>query len=122
MDLAAFFQAHDGVGVLSTADGAGVVNSALFARPHIEADRALFISVDRQNLANLRENPSASYLFQAHGEGYEGVRLSLKLAEISEDEARIQPLLRTHAREDVKRYLLIFDIISVRPLVGSGED
>jgi hypothetical protein len=122
MNLSEYFKTHEGFGVLSTADKKGVVNSALFARPHIEGDRALFISVDRQNLANLRENPSAAFLFQAAGEGYEGVRLSLKLSEISEDEARIKPLLRTHAREDVKRFLLVFEILSTRPLVGSGED
>ena len=121
MDLTHYFTQHDGTGILSTADKAGVVNSALFARPLIEGEKASFVSVERKNLANLREIPSAYYLFKQSGEGYEGVRLQLHLEEISEEEARIKPLLRMHAKEDVKRYLLVFRILKTLPLSGSGD-
>ncbi len=121
MDLKNFFESSSGVGVLSTADGGGQVNSALFARPHIEKDKALFLTVERKNLHNLRQNPYAYYLFKVDGEGYEGVRLALKLDRIEEDSGRIDALRRNDIRRDIKTYLLEFSIIEQLPLVGSGD-
>ena len=66
-----YFENVRGTGVLSTSDGNGRVNSALYARPHVfDDDTVGFIMADRLSRANLHSNPHASYLFLEEGEGF----------------------------------------------------
>ena len=122
MDLHNFFETNTGTGVLSTASATGEVNSAIYARPHIENGRALFLCLKRKNFENLQQNPHAYYLFRADTQGYEGVRLELLLQEIQEDEEKIKALRRRHANINEKEYLLVFDITNTLPLIGAGEE
>jgi len=121
MDLYNFFENNTGTGVLSTSSKDGEVNSALFARPHVENDLAMFITLERKNLENLQANPRAYYLFRADGGGYEGVRLMLLLQEIKEDDALIAKLRRRHEKPNEKEFLLVFKITKTLPLIGSGD-
>jgi hypothetical protein len=78
MDLKEYFESTEGFGVLTTADGEGNVNSAVYARPHMMEDGSLaFIMRDRRSYKNLKSNPNAMYLFKADGPGYKGKRLYL---------------------------------------------
>ena len=118
LDLYNYFEHEDGFGVLSTADEDGVVNSALFARPRIEEGRAIFLTVDKKNLSNLRKNKSGYYLFKSNKDGYEGVRLKLQLFSIYQDDAKVQRLSRKPLKDGIERYILEFDILEVLPLCG----
>ncbi|MBN2964330.1 pyridoxamine 5'-phosphate oxidase family protein [Sulfurospirillum sp. T05] len=122
MDLHYFFENNTGTGVLSTANQKGEVNSALFARPHVEHDLAMFICLKRKNLENLQQNPYASYLFRVDGKGYEGVRLTLLLQEIKDDDILAEKLRRRHTKTEEKAYILVFKILKVLPLVGGQEE
>ena len=119
MDLHHFFENNTGTGVLSTASQKGEVNSAMFARPRVENGLAMFVCLKRKNLENLQENPHAYYLFKADGQGYEGVRLTLLLQEIQEDEALVKKLRRRHVEVREKEYVLVFKILKTLPLVGT---
>lgn len=78
VDLQAYFDTAKGRGVLATADAAGRVNQAIFARPHIMDDGIVaFIMPDRLTHANLQANPQAAYLFLEDGPHYKGKRLYL---------------------------------------------
>ncbi len=118
MNLDNYFENHTGLGVLSTADKEGRVNGALYARPHIEGGRAVFLAAPNQTLNNLKENAYAHYLFKEDGEGYEGVRLQLRLLGIDEDQDRAEALRRRHKEENSYAYVLEFEIINSHSLVG----
>ena len=63
---------------MATADAKGIVNQAVFARPHCMDDGTVsFIMPNRLTRKNLQENPHAAYLFMEKGPGYKGKRLYL---------------------------------------------
>ena len=93
MDMKTYFEQTGGTGILSTVSGAGVVNSAIYARPHFLAEgQVAFIMADRLSRRNLQENPSASYLFIEEGQGYQGTRLNLTRIGEEQDADRIKRL------------------------------
>ena len=54
MNLYEYFENTKGLGVLSTADGQGHVNAAIYSRPHIlDNDTAAFIMRDRLSLSRI---------------------------------------------------------------------
>jgi general stress protein 26 len=119
MDMNEYFEKTSGVGVLSTASKDGEVNSALFARPHVENNTALFVTIERKNLQNLKENPNAYYLFKEDGEGYEGLRMVLKLKREFMDDKLADKLSRGHKASEHQRHILEFEIVDTHPLVGA---
>ena len=76
MSLKEYFDTTKGVGVLSTADGDGQVDAAIYGRPHFMEDGTMaFVMRDRLSHHNLQSNPHATYLFKEEGSGYKGKRL-----------------------------------------------
>ncbi len=64
MKLKEYFASKKGVGVISTSDNQGRVDSAIYARPHVMNDGSLaFIMRERLTHKNIGENPFAVYLF-----------------------------------------------------------
>ena len=126
MELKEYFDKHNGFGVLSTADGEGRVNAAVFARPHFFDDGSVgFIMPDRLTHRNLTVNDYAAYLFREDtGEkehAYLGKRLYLKKIEEVRDEARIAPLRRrTYGDDRDGSFLVIFKVEKILSLIGSG--
>lgn len=122
MNLHNYFSTAQGVGTLATADGEGKVNVALYARPHvIDEQTVAFIMNDRLSHANLKANPYAAYLFVERGEGYNGKRLILKMVGESTDETLIKEIRRrekSHAVSEAIKFLVTFEVVEVRPLVG----
>ncbi|MBT8365484.1 MAG: pyridoxamine 5'-phosphate oxidase family protein, partial [Deltaproteobacteria bacterium] len=76
MSLEEYFNNTKGMGILSTADSDGKVDSAVYARPHFMEDGTLaLIMRDRLSHHNLQSNPHATYLYKEEGSGYRGKRL-----------------------------------------------
>ncbi len=127
MDLYEYFENTKGLGVLSTADGDGSVNAAVYSRPHIlNNDTAAFIMRDRLTHANLQTNPRAAFLFKEEGQGYAGKRLYLEKQSEETDTPRLQELKRRSLppekdMEKGPKFLVIFKITKVLPLIGAGE-
>ncbi len=98
MNLKEYFENHKGLGVLSTADNKGQVNSAIYARPHVISDTQIaFIMSHRLSLANVKENPHAVFLFKEDGENYHeytGRRIYLKMQKAEEDPEKILEMSR----------------------------
>jgi hypothetical protein len=123
MDIKNYFEKTRGLGVLSTADGNGIVNSAIYARPHIMEDGSLaFIMRDRLTHKNIQSNPSATYLFREDGPGYHGKRLYLTRIREEENSELISSLSRrTYPSGKDRReskFLVFFKLEKERPLVG----
>ena len=126
MDLAHYFENAGGLGVLATADAAGVVDAACYARPHVmESDTVAFIMKDRRSHANVRENPNAAYLFienRREGEPLRGVRLYLSMIEEERDTERLYRLRRRTVGDPAEtRFLVFFHVDEIRPLVGDDD-
>ena len=127
MTLSEYFEQTKGMGILATADSAGQVDAAVYARPHfLDEQTVAFIMADRLSHRNLQSNPHAAYLFVEHGEGYKGRRLHLTKVAEETDPQKIQALRRRPLPaecgvESEARYLVHFKIDRVRPLVGEGD-
>lgn len=124
MKIEDYFDATNGMGILSTADGDGNVNSAVYAKPHIiDGDRVAFIMRKRLTHKNLQENPKANYLFKAEGNGYEGIRIYLEKEGEETDSSLIESLQRrkrdsAEDKELGKKYLVYFRVKKILTLIG----
>jgi hypothetical protein len=126
MDLKSYFETAKGTGVLATADSAGKVDAAIYARPHVLEDGTLaFIMMDRLTHHNLQSNPHAAYLFVEEGEHYEGKRFFLRKVSEEKNTERIKTLRRRCScsadKEDDgrDRFLVIFKLEKEIPLIGA---
>jgi len=126
MDLQAYFETNNGIGVLSTADAKGTVNSAVYSRPHIMDDGTVaFIMANRLSHKNLESNPHASYLFVEQGRGYQGKRFSLTKVREEADTPLLESLRRRRYSPGEEKsmkplYLVFFKIDQELPLVGAN--
>jgi hypothetical protein len=127
MNLQEYFENKKGFGVLSTADGEGQVNSAVYARPHVMDDGTLaFIMPDRLTHHNLQTNRHAAYLFRENEPGYKGRRIHLKKVREETDTELVHSLRRKFypPEEEGKegfRFVVFFEVEKVMPLIGPGE-
>jgi len=124
MDLKAYFENTQGTGVLSTADQAGKVDAALYARPHVMDDGTLaFIMRDRLSHKNLQSNPHAVYLFIEDSPGYRGKRIYLKRLREEQDTDLLKSLQRRKYAEETgeAKFLVFFELTNERPLVGDHK-
>lgn len=128
MKLSEYFGSAKGTGVLATANAAGEVDAALYARPHFSGEQTVaFIMADRLSHRNLQSNPHAAYLFVERGEGYKGKRLYLTKVAEETDSLKIQalrrrPLPAEYGIESEPGFLVHFRVDGVRPLVGDSPD
>ncbi len=122
MDLKQYFENTKGLGVLATADGAGQVDAAVYARPHVLDDGTVaWIMGDRLSHRNLQSNPRAAYLFVEHGPGFQGKRLMLTKVREDTDPKPVESMRRTgrtRGEDDSARFVVIFRVDQIRPAVG----
>ena len=121
MEMKNYFGKSQGIGILSTADGNGKVNAAVYSRPNFSEDGQIaFIMPGRLTHANLEANPYAHYLFVEQGSRSQGKRINLTLVRSERNSARIQELKRSNrGNPDDDHWLMIFRIDQVMPLVGA---
>lgn len=113
-----------GKGVIATAAPDGSVNTAVYGPPHLNDDgTAAWGMTEGRTYRNVRGNPHASYLYIAPGEGYRGVRLTLKLKEIR-DSGDLLEMIRSRTMQSsgegaaiAVKYVAFFEIVEERPLV-----
>ena len=127
MNLKKYFTEHAGTGVLATADRNGIVNTAIYARPHVFDDSTLgFIMRGRLSRKNLLENGHAGYLFLENGESYKGMRLRLKLISESNDHELLSIVSQSRGDDrdnptKEQRFLVTFSLEKCFSLIGAEE-
>jgi hypothetical protein len=127
MNMKKYFESTSGNGILATSDDKGMVNAAVYGKPHFMDDGSLaFIMLERRTHSNLQSNPQAAYLFlERNGSNKSnGVRLYLtKIREEKNSELlyRIRRV-KYEGDEDRTRYLVFFKIDSVLPLIGTAGE
>ncbi len=121
MELKEYFEKTKGVGVFSTADGDGRVDSAVYSRPNFLEDGCLaMIMRDRLTHKNLLSNPYAVYLYIEDGPGYKGKRLFLKKLGEGQSRELVESMHRhkDFDHDEETRFLVFFELEKVLPLVG----
>ncbi|MCG6972669.1 MAG: pyridoxamine 5'-phosphate oxidase family protein [Desulfobacterales bacterium] len=126
MKIKDYFENTKGLGVLSTADNHGKVNSAIYSRPHVMEDGSLaFIMRDRLTHTNTELNSHAVYLFREDSPEYNGKRLYLTKIREEQDPGLIDSLSRRRYPADKdrreSRFLVYYKLEKERPLVGDAE-
>lgn len=127
MELQDYFSNAKGLGVLATADDQGIVDAAVYAKPHFLEDGSVaFIMADRLTHHNLQTNSHAAYLFRENGPGYQGKRLFLTKIREEQDSDLLYSLrskkYASEKEEGKTRFLVFFKVDKVLPLIGAGED
>lgn len=123
MNMADRFQ-PGGKGVIATASRDGIPNTAIYAAPHVidESTVAWGMTSGRTH-ANLVENPNAAYLYMAPGDANRGLRMTLSLKEILENDPMLHAIRErtrdavSHEAGDSIRYVAYFHVVEIRPLV-----
>ena len=124
--LKQYFETASGTGVLSTADGGGKVDAAIYSTPHVMDDGSVaFIMRERLTHENLRSNPYAVYLFMEDAPGHKGVRIFLKKTGEDDSAELIASMTRRHLSPELDaqkgpKHLVYFTVEKVLPLIGSG--
>ena len=124
MELKEYFENTEGKGILSTADGKGQVDAAIYSRPHIMDDGIIaLIMRDRLSHHNLQSNSHACYMYIEKGPGYKGKRFFLtKVREEQDSELLLSLRRRQYIDEkDESKFLVFFKIDRELPLVGAGN-
>lgn len=127
MNLKEYFAGKRGIGVISTADTEGRVDSAIYSRPQLMEDGSLaMIMRERLTHKNLQENPHAAYLFIEEGDGYQGVRLFLKKIREDDNPQLIQQLTRRSLTPEEDRakgpkFIVYFEVEKTLSLIGGDE-
>ena len=127
MSLFDYFEKADGIGILATADSDGMVDLAVYARPEVIDDTTIaFIMKERLSHQNLKSNPHAAYMFIEQGEGYAGKRLYLTKIREETNTSLIEEIIRkkpqiANADDDSNKYLVIFQVENIWPLVGDKK-
>ena len=123
MNLAEYFAAIKGTGILATSDSQGNVDIAIYSRPYIMDEKTIaFSMLERLSFKNVRSNPKAAYMFIEEGEGHVGKRLYLTMTGEEKDPECIKAIKqmhsKTHGAPDTVRHLVYFTVDKIRPLAG----
>jgi len=127
MSLFDYFEKASGIGILATADSDGMVDLAVYARPEVIDETTIaFIMRERLSHQNLKSNPHAAYMFIEQGEGYTGKRLYLTKIREETNTSLIEEIVRKKPEicdpnDDSNKYLVIFQIENIWPLVGEKK-
>jgi hypothetical protein len=127
MDLEQYFKGAEGTGIIATSDDKGVVNMAVYSKPHFMDDGEIaFIMTDKLTHHNLQSNGHAAYLFKEKGAGYNGRRIYLtKLREEKDTELLYSIRSKRHKSyegDGKSRFLVFFKIDKVIPLIGTDKE
>ncbi|MFH1062190.1 MAG: pyridoxamine 5'-phosphate oxidase family protein [Candidatus Omnitrophota bacterium] len=127
MSLLKYFENTQGMGILATADSKGVIDTAVYGRPHfIDEQNCVFLMADKLSHKNIQENSKASYAFIEKDGHYQGKRLYLTKTKEVDDSALVDELRRKkHGCQydsDKKTFVVYFKVDSVRPLVGDSAE
>lgn len=127
MSLQEYFENTKGMGILATSDSKGIIDTAVYGRPHfIDENNCIFLMADKLSHKNIQKNPKASYAFIQKEGHYTGKRLYLTKTKESDDSALVDEFRREkhgcQEGKDKKTFVVYFQVDSVRPLVGDSAE
>jgi hypothetical protein len=129
--LTEYFNKQPRLGVFSTSNKDGKVDSAVLGSPQMIDERTVIVALGKgRTFSNLQENPKAVYLIMEPGAGildWKGVRVYLRMKEYATsgpklDQWKIQAA-KIVGEEAVKmvQTLVTLEVTEVRPLIDFGQ-
>ena len=129
--LMEYFNKQPRLGVLSTSNKAGEVDSAYFGSPSMINESTLVVALGKnKTFANLQENPHACYMIMEPGKSifeWKGLRIYLKMTkcETSGDNVEMmKKIISEKAGEAAGKMIyaaVTFSVSGVRPLADFGQ-
>ncbi|KQC05433.1 MAG: pyridoxamine 5-phosphate oxidase [Methanoculleus sp. SDB] len=129
--LMEYFNKTPRIGTLSTADGAGKVNSGVFGSPRMIDEKTVVMGLGQnRTFANLQQNPYAVYLIVEPGASvmeWKGVRVYMEAQNIATSGPMLEnfktQIAKVAGEEAAQRiYAAVsFGIIEVRPIFDMGQ-
>jgi hypothetical protein len=129
--LMEYFNKQPRLGVISTSNSEGQVDSAVYGSPQMIDEKTVIVAFARgRTFANLEENPHAVFMIMEPGEGlsdWKGVRVYLKMLEYADSGPRLETYKSQMARivgeqaAGMIAVLATFEITEVRPLIDFGQ-
>jgi hypothetical protein len=128
-ELMEIFNNPNRIGILTTSDGKGNVNSGLFGSPRmVDRDTVVMACGDNRSLANMRRNPRAVYLFfepktNLADRDWKGARVYLKAEKFEKEGLLLDRFIEEiRARIGVQAASILttvvtFRIEDIRPLI-----
>ncbi|MHC4807267.1 MAG: pyridoxamine 5'-phosphate oxidase family protein, partial [Planctomycetota bacterium] len=119
-----YFENHQGLGILATADSDGTVDLAIYAKPQVvNENTVVFVMRERLTHQNLKSNPHAAYMFVEQDEGYHGKRLYLTKIREETNVSLVAEFVKKQPEicaqnDDSNKYLIHFKVDNIWPLVG----
>lgn len=127
MRLKDYLESRAGTCIVSSADKAGKVTTAIYSAPRVLDDGTVcFIMRERLTYRNILENPHAACMIIEHGGGYQGIRLFLTKVREDHDQELISRMTRRNLSPEEDRargakHLVIFRVDRILPLIGDAE-
>ena len=129
--LMEYFNKSPRIGVLSTADKSGHVDSGIFGSPRMTNEKTVIMGLsNNRTLANLQQNPHAVYLIIEPGTtltDWKGIRVylvALQIATSGKDldafKSQIAEVIGKEAADMIVA-LVTFEVTGVRPIVDMGQ-
>lgn len=127
MDLKKYFETTEGTGILATCDPEAEVDIAVYAKPVVvDPDTIALVMKERLSHRNLQKHLKACYMFIENGTTPKGVRLSLTMQRQEINRSLIEKLRQQQPcmfpqEDDSDKFLVLFKIDRIRPLVGDAS-
>lgn len=129
-ELMEVFNKRPRIGTLSTSNGKGEVNVAVFGSPYMVDENTVVMGIgNNRSFRNLKENPNAAFIVVEPGKGltdWKGARVYLKAVAIETSGAFFDSIvegIRKVAGDMAARMIhaaIRFEIREVRPIVDMG--
>jgi putative heme iron utilization protein len=126
-----YFNKQPRLGVLSTANKEGQVDSAYFGSPHMIDDKTIVVSLGKnRTFANLQENPNACYMIMEPGNTlpeWKGLRIYLKMNECQTSGDKVEMMRKQiiekagAAAGKMIHAAVTFAVCDIRPLADMGQ-
>jgi hypothetical protein len=126
-----YFNKSPRIGILSTADRSGKVNTAVFGSPRMVDEKTVVMGLGKnRTFANLRENPFAVFLIMEPGKtpmDWKGVRVYLKVKSSANSGPQLENYKNQIAKaigEEAAKMIyatVTFEITEIRPLMDIGQ-
>jgi hypothetical protein len=129
--LMEYFNKQPRLGILSTADKNGKVNSGYFGSPRMIDEKTIFMGLGKnRTFANLQENPHACFLIMEPGSKlpeWKGVRVYVKMIDCQTSGEKLDTVkgrISEAAGENAAKIIhaaITFEIEEIRPLADFGQ-
>lgn len=129
--LMEYFNRQPRIGVISTSNKEGKVDSAVLGSPQMLDEKTATVALGMgRTFANLKENPNAVYMIMEPAAGildWKGIRVYMRMKEyvtsgpkLDTYKSQVAKIVGDQAANMIK-VLATFDVTEIRPLVDFGQ-